>query len=94
MRLKVSESEMKKIKQQGYSQGYAAGKKRLAKENRAEELRKLKNEFFNQALLTALPNCITAQGWKSGGLPLTNVAQRTSLANDFAQELLKYWRAT
>lgn len=90
----MSQDQIKEAEQRGYSRGYNAGRKRLKKQIEAEQLQRKKNEFYNQALLAALPSCVLAQGWKHGEKPISSVLERIELADHFAREALKFWRMT
>lgn len=87
-------NEIKKAEQRGYSKGYASGRKRLKLEDQRAAERAKENEFYNQALLAALPAAMQLQGWKFGDKPITNWVDRVRLANYFAEEALKYRRST
>jgi len=77
----------------GYSRGYRAGRKRQKVDIDREQIRKRDNENWNRAFLAALPQCINAQGWKSGDKLITSLEARTRLARDFADEAMKYMRS-
>lgn len=88
----LDDDEMKKAEQRGYARGYAAGRKRVRADNLAERYHREQQAFLDKALLAALPACIEAQGWKSGGEPITSLPQRVALAVKFANEALKQRR--
>lgn len=80
----------------GYAKGYQAGRRRVATDmirERAERQRQAREDaFFRQAFAAALPECITAHGWTSGNKPISTLAERTKLAQDFAIEAVRLAR--
>ena len=84
--------EIKAAERRGYSKGYSAGLRRKDREQAADEARRQKNAFYNQALLVSLPVCIEVSNWKQGDKAISDIPGRTKLARDFAIEATKYWR--
>ncbi len=77
--------------QRAYNRGYAAGRKRRARDGEEERRRARIDAFFLRAMLVALPACMTMSGWKNTKAngeqePITNLDQRTELARKFARK--------
>ncbi len=87
--MSASDDTLRAAEKRGYGKGYAAGLRRKQRNIDEEKRSRARAEFFNRALLAALPACIAAQGWKRGTEPINNIPQRVSLAVDFADEALK-----
>lgn len=72
-----------------YAKGYAAGKRRKAREISAEQRERERTEFRRRVFLAVLPTCIEVSGWQRDGKPIKNLDQRTALAWNFADEAMK-----
>lgn len=87
------EGDIKKAEHRAYARGYQAGRKKAKIERSAEHAQKERQAFLDKAFLSALPVCISGQGWiNSKGQKITNLIDRTTLAWNFAQEALKQRR--
>jgi hypothetical protein len=84
--------EIKNEKARGYSLGYAAGKKRAAKEDAAEELRVARAEKWNAAFLASLGGCVSQQHWTRGDKPIVTLPDRVLLAKEFADEAMRHMK--
>jgi hypothetical protein len=84
--------ELKKAKALGYSNGYAAGRKRLESDLRSESRRVDEKYFWDAVFLAATPAFIEAQGWKQGEKDLVSLIDRAQLAADWAREAVKLRR--
>lgn len=85
----MSEDEIKQAELRGYSRGYNAGKRRKQRGMTYERLCRERQAFLDRAFIAALTACVTADGWKAGEKPITNIPDRVKLAADFAVEALK-----
>lgn len=85
----MSEDELKKERQRGYSLGYAAGKRRKEQDVTKEAMRKKRDAFWQRAFLAALPAAFAAEGWKRGEKPITGLEDRVRLAAEVADEAAK-----
>lgn len=88
---------IKAAEKRGYAKGYIAGKAKRAKLLSYEQILRRDNALWNRAFLAALPACITADGWtitKADGTEqrISDVAEKTKLARDFATEAFKHLR--
>lgn len=75
-----------------YARGYAAGRKRQQVDIDQEAERKRENENWNRAFLTALPFAMSAEGWARGEKPIKTIADRVILAQNVADEAIRYMR--
>lgn len=89
-KLPSSEAELnellKKEKARGYSQGHAAGRKKL--DSDVLQCAKLaqRADFIDAAFLAVLPACMRSQNWQShDGKPIATRDQRVDLAWSFAK---------
>lgn len=74
----------KAAKQQGYTQGYTAGKRRRQRAIAEDRKRAIQNAFWQRAMLAALPFAMQQEGWVRGGKPITTVLDRVRLARNMA----------
>lgn len=81
--------DIKAAEKRGYSKGYAAGRRRKARDLSDQRRRTEREAFRRRAFLAALPACIAAQGWKRGDKPIASVDDRAQLAWDFAAAAVK-----
>nr|WP_315242176.1 hypothetical protein [uncultured Albidiferax sp.] len=75
-------------KQQGYAQGYAAGKRRRQRAIAEDRKRATQNAFWQRAMLAALPFAMQQEGWCRDGKPITTVLDRVRLARNVADAAL------
>tara|TARA_R100000656_G_scaffold22315_1_gene19876 strand:- start:4284 stop:4565 length:282 start_codon:yes stop_codon:yes gene_type:complete len=78
--------------QRHYGRGYAAGRKRLERDKRAEARLLDERQFWDEAFLSMSAEAFRAQGWKQGDTPITNLDQRVDLAADWADRAVKVRR--
>jgi hypothetical protein len=76
--------ELKAAEQRGYSRGYAAGRKREARVNIAQD----RDAYWRRLFAAALPPSVEVQGWARGKNPITSLDDRIRLAGDFADAAL------
>jgi hypothetical protein len=69
-----------------YQKGYAAGRRRVAREDTQSYIYAKKQEFRNQALLMAFP-VFFGQGWNVGGKPARDIDAYVTLAVEAANKL-------
>lgn len=86
------DDELKKARLNGYSQGYAAGKRRKAKEITYETKMAKERAFWQRAFIAALPAAFEAVGWTRGETKIASLEDRMRLARDAADEALKLAR--
>ncbi|MGQ5356474.1 hypothetical protein ACULML_17665 [Xanthomonas arboricola pv. corylina] len=81
--------ELKKAEQLGYARGYAAGKKRRAREISLEASANHQQARFDRFLCAAITGLLGGKGpWQSGGVPDKNAKDYASTATAIARELM------
>ncbi|PPU41869.1 hypothetical protein [Xanthomonas arboricola] len=81
--------EIKKAEQLGYSKGYAAGKKRRAREISSEASAKHQQARFDRFLCAAITGLLGGKGpWQSGGVPDKSPKDYATTAALIARELM------
>lgn len=73
----------------GYQRGYAAGRRKKAKDMRAGRFEAERRAFRRRAFLAALPACLEAANWQRDGKPIVGLADRVRLAREAADEAMK-----
>lgn len=87
------DDEIKKAEARGYQKGYVAGRARKKRQAYEDAIERRRARFHNQALLAALPACISSQGWVMNGKDVRDMEQRVELAKRAADCALKHhWR--
>lgn len=81
-------TELKKEEARSYSLGYAAGRRRLAK----EDARAVLNDKWNAAFLASLAGCVNATNWKRAEEPIITIRDRVLLAKEFANEAMGHMK--
>lgn len=84
----MTDDELKAAKRSGYSKGYAAGKHRKQREISLERARREKQAFLDRVFIELLPFALQAEGWTSGGKPVTTSVDRVNLARNWTIEAL------
>ena len=92
----MTDTDLKKAEQRGYSKGYVAGRKALLKNKAIDQLKKEKDAFRRRAFLAVLPMaCFSPHNWGTqvGGRheKYTKISELTKLAHNFAEEAVKYF---
>lgn len=82
------DDEIKAAERRGYSRGYQARNRRIKRDNYVERQRRERQAFLDRAFLAILPAAMNAQGWTSGGKPITSTEDRIKLAASWAREAL------
>ena len=77
---------MTKTEQNAYNRGYAAGKRRKARDVTRERQERERKAFLDRVFLAVLPAAMTAQGWKFGEKPINTGSDRIKLARHWARE--------
>jgi flagellar biosynthesis/type III secretory pathway protein FliH len=89
--------ELTKVKAQGYSSGYAAGKKAgelkfkelQAQQRKSSATPAQQRNNYNRAFLVSLSVALTQSGWKQGEKSGNALDERVQLARTFATEAAK-----
>ena len=84
----MNDGQLKTAEKRGYSKGYLAGKRRKQREISLERARREKQAFLDRVFIELLPVAIQAQGWTSGGNPVTTSVDRVRLARNWTIEAL------
>lgn len=72
-----------------YQRGYAAGRRRVERDERRRATVAAQDEFWLQSFLALMPVLLDSRNlWEQDGKPLTTVADRVSLASDAADAAL------
>ena len=72
-----------------YQRGYAAGRRRVEREDQRRATAAAQDEFWLQAFLVSLPVLLVSSNlWEQDGKPLTTVGDKVSLAADAADAAL------
>ena len=85
----MSAHEIEQAVAQGYSKGYAAGRRRNLREISDE--RKVINEdaLWQRAMLAAVPFAMQQNSWADNGKPISTLHERVKLACDVADAVVK-----
>ncbi len=78
-----TDQEIKKATANGYSRGYAAGKRRMHSSAVASE-----RAFWERAFLASMAPVITGRNWTIGDKPITTGEDRMKLAGILADRAL------
>ena len=81
--------DLKKEYQRGYSKGYQAGKRNVAKSRSYEHERRERQAFYDRAFLAALPFAMEQEGWTRGNKKINTLEDRIRLASETAHDALK-----
>lgn len=84
--------ELKAAVSSAYGRGYYAGQRRKKQQISAEVKQRQESAMWHRYMQAALSACVNAENWKAGDKPIINVAGRTKLAADFADEAVKLAR--
>lgn len=84
----MTDDQLKAAERRGYSKGYVAGKSRKQREISLERARREKQAFLDRVFIELLPVALEAQGWTSGGKPVTTSVDRVRLARSWSIEAL------
>lgn len=81
--------DLEQAERRGYGRGYAAGKKRMRTERRAEQIERDERAFLDKAFLAALPFAMQQSTWVIGDKPIKTTVERIDLAWKVADAALK-----
>jgi hypothetical protein len=94
--MSTRDDDIKAAEKRGYANGYQAGNKRKHRDAVEERRWREERAFRDRAFLAALAACVDAQNWTrtvdGKKTSINNVADRTRLAWDFADEAVKQRR--
>lgn len=85
----MNDEQEKRAEQRGYAKGYAAGKRRRAKEVSYEHQRQRDAARFDRFMCAAVTGLIAYGGWKRGDKPDRSPADFAATAADIAAALMK-----
>lgn len=80
---------IKAAEQRGYSKGYAAGQRRVVREDERREHSVRKEEFRRQTFLAALPALMISGTWEMGGKKVITSDEHCQLAWRIADQATK-----
>ena len=84
----MTDDQLKAAERRAYSKGYLAGKRRKQREISLDRARREKQAFLDRVFIELLPVALKAEGWTSGGKPVTTSVDRVRLARNWTIEAL------
>ena len=88
----LTELPEKPDKSSEYQRGYAAGRRRIEREERQRSFAEAQDEFWLQVFLASIPVMLASSDWRQGNKPLVTVADKIALAEEAANAALRVAR--